>query len=496
MKTEEMIKGGHDHADPKPLRVTQWHDPRSAAIGWLVIDCWVEGVAGGGVFMSGEATAEETADIARTMSKKFAICPSPIGGAKAGIRCDMTDPGQRDAVLRRFLWAMRSELASWVTAGDYGTSDSVIERVVRDLTDRDMQWALYRRAAGDENRAIELSRRAADLYRIDMSAALLPPGMPRPEFDVSLIEAAVGHGIVESILAVFTKLDPRRLVLERSLEGIRIAVQGAGAVGTGVILYASRLGAKIVAISDADGIIYDPQGLDVENLLTLRAHAIASLAEDARPQARKLLIRYALGGADRRARVVTNPQVDAETRDAAAGLDSKLAHILKSASSVNVFVPAASRYLWNTAATEIASLGMWRGVSARVMVAGANNPFGAKNGSGSLAPATNADIDLILEGMRESKVISVPDFRANGGTAQLFHCYASGELDWILEGAPAGIPALTAEKQQLALQIISSRIRRAVNEDLEMCSPSLLDLPICAEERVRVRLRDLAFNLP
>jgi glutamate dehydrogenase/leucine dehydrogenase len=486
MQTAELLDE-YSYSEPKPLRVTEWHDPKSSSVGWLVTDSRRCGIAGGGVFMSSGATVEEARGIARTMSKKFAICPNPIGGAKAGIRCDLTDTVQRDEVLWRFLSEMRPELDWWVTAADIGTSDRVINWAVRRLTGRDMQFALYRHAAGNDQRALELSRRAADLYRVDMSSALSPPGAPHFEFEVPFIEAAVGFCVVQSIFAAYARLEPGRLAQERPLEDVRIAIQGAGAVGTGVMLYASRLGARIVAVSDAEGIVYHPDGLDVEGVLALRARETAGFTEEARPLAGKLLSRYLLNSRDERLQVVT----DAQLAKPETGRDPKLAHLLENAESANVFVPAASRYVLDGAAVEIASAGMWRDVHPRLIVAGANNPFGVPCGRGPAQPPTATDIGAILRTIQNHGVIYVPDFRANGGTAQLFHCYASGELDWVLEGAPTGIPVLTAEQQQDALQTVSSRIWRAVNEDLELCTPSFLDLPLRAEERVTQQLSDL-----
>ncbi len=280
---------GHGMAALKslPLSVTEWHDPKSSSVGWLVVDRRVNGVSGGGVFMWSGATMEETRGIAHTMSKKFAICPQPIGGAKGGIRCDLQDPAEREAVLRRFLSEMRNELGNrWVTAGDYGTCDRFVDQTVRQLTGRDMQWALFRLGARDEKKADELSARAFDLYQVDMSSAHLSPGKPRPKFKIPFIEAAVGYGVVESIVTTYTKLEPWRASWELPLKNVRIAVQGAGAVGTGVMLYASRLGAQIVAVSDAEGIIYDSRGLDIETLLSVRARRIAGLrAEQRQPAA-------------------------------------------------------------------------------------------------------------------------------------------------------------------------------------------------------------------
>jgi hypothetical protein len=475
-----------------PLAVTEWHDPKSSAVGWLVVDRRVNGVSGGGVFMWRGATMEETRGIAHTMSKKFAICPQPIGGAKGGIRCDLKDPADREAVLRRFLCEMRNELSDrWVTAGDYGTCDRFVDQTVRELTGHDMQWALFRRGAENEQRAYELSARALDMYQVDMSSALLHPGMPRPKFELPFIEAAVGFGVVQSIVATYEKLEPTRLRWEKPLENVRIAVQGAGAVGTGVMLYASRLGAQIVAVSDEEGIIYDQQGIDVETLLSLRARAIADLPEEQRLYAAKLLFRYVPKGGLGKARLVSGDRARAQTSASSRYIESKLAHMIENTPSANVFVPAASRYVWNAMAVEIASTGMWKDASPRMVVAGANNVFGAPGEHAVGLPPSTADSEEILERMSEHKAIYVPDFRANGGTAQLFHSYAAGELNWILNGAPEGIPVLKVDQQQAALQIISSRIRDAVRGDLELCDDSCLDLPFRAEMRVARQLADL-----
>jgi hypothetical protein len=256
------------------------------------------------------------------------------------------------------------------------------------------------------------------------------------------------------------------------------------------MLYASRLGAEIVAVSDGEGILYDPEGLDVELLLSLRACAVNGLPEEARPSAGKLLCRYLPKTGSGRACVVWNPEVEASTAGCSPFVDAKLAHLAENTLCANVFVPAASRYLWNRTAVEVASSGMWKGASPRLVVAGANNMFGVANGHGPAQPPTAADVDLTIRGMQNSKVIYVPDFRANGGTAQLFHCYAAGEIDWILEGTSNGVPVLTPSQQKRALQVVSRRIMGEIEKDLQLCSSSLLELPARAEERVAAQLAD------
>lgn len=474
----------------KPLRVTEWHDPSSDAQGWLVIDRRVKGVAGGGIFMSEGATEQEAVDIAHTMSKKFLICEPVIGGAKAGIRCNSKNLGERQAVLQRFLSELRSELRDgWVTAGDFGTDDRIIQETVEKLTRHDMQWALFQLASeNDDQKASQLSRRARELYQIDMSSALRDSTRSSvPIFSLPLIEAAVGYGIVQAVVVVCSKLEPWRARVEHPLEGLRFAVQGAGTVGSGVCLYASRLGAKIVTLSDAEGILYDSDGLDVEQLLATRTQELLRMNEGG-SQASKILTPYVRSKRDS-TRFVSSIQAAQEMQGRSSEVESKLAHMFCYSEQAHVFVPAASRYLLNSRAIEIASRKMWADCNTRIIVAGANNPIGQCSPEGVPVAPDAENLAQTIKTMQQHSVVFVPDFRANGGTAQLFHCYASGELDWVFDDAPAGIPTLDAGSQKQTLDLVGRRIVKAITEDINDCEASLVELPDRAEERVSEQLQ-------
>jgi glutamate dehydrogenase (NAD(P)+) len=55
-----------------------------------------------------------------------------------------------------------------------------------------------------------------------------------------------------------------------TLEGAAVAVQGFGNVGSVAARLLHEAGAKVVAISDTNGAIYDPAGLDISALITMR----------------------------------------------------------------------------------------------------------------------------------------------------------------------------------------------------------------------------------
>jgi glutamate dehydrogenase (NAD(P)+) len=57
--------------------------------------------------------------------------------------------------------------------------------------------------------------------------------------------------------------------LGSSLEGARVAIQGAGNVGGIAARYFDRAGAKVIAISDSKGGVYNKAGLDVQKAINI-----------------------------------------------------------------------------------------------------------------------------------------------------------------------------------------------------------------------------------
>ena len=85
-------------------------------------------------------------------------------------------------------------------------------------------------------------------------------GKPPQLGGVSKRGEAVGRGVLYAVEA-FTKFQ------ERDLAGSTVAVQGFGKVGRAVARLFSEAGAKVIAVSDEWGAVYDPGGLDHKALL-------------------------------------------------------------------------------------------------------------------------------------------------------------------------------------------------------------------------------------
>jgi len=217
--------------DIGPEYVVELYDPATGTRGFLVIDTMVYGVAAGGVRMLPDVTVGEVSHLARAMTYKFATYDMPIGGAKGGIVADPSSP-DRDRHVGAFARLVAPFLKQlvYIPGADMGTSD-------RDVA------VMYEVAGMEQFKPSGLTLKVKD-------------GMP-------LEDHLTGYGVV---VAAKTAAE----LVNMSIEGASVAVEGFGKVGGGVARYMEKLGARVVAISTIHGAIYNPKGLDVEGLLEAR----------------------------------------------------------------------------------------------------------------------------------------------------------------------------------------------------------------------------------
>ena len=233
--------------DCDPLMRVTWTDPVTGKRGYLVVHSLVSGLATGGTRMRAGCTMSEVEDLARGMARKTAVFDLPVGGAKGGIDCDPKDP-RAPEVLRRFIAAMRPWVdAHWVTAEDLGVPQQLIDEVFADLGLHQSYHAAIRRAPDVEH----------TLLRVRAGLNSPVPG------GLLLGDVVGGYGVAQCCLGV---LHARDWAPDRTA----VAVQGVGTMGGGAAYYLHEAGAKVVAVADAKGTLYDPDGLDVPALLDAR----------------------------------------------------------------------------------------------------------------------------------------------------------------------------------------------------------------------------------
>lgn len=200
-----------------------------------MIDNSFFGPAGGGTRMAPDLTEDEVAALARVMTFKYAVNGLPTGGAKGGIFGDPGMPAERKAaVLRAYGRALASLLRSvdegWYlgVGPDMGVSDHDVDIIYE----------------GAERPNVAPTFQGA----IDGDA---------PWFHLT------GYGVVVSARAALE-------FLKRPIAGATFAIEGFGHAGVGVARYATRDGARVVAITTVRGGVYHPDGLDVSRMLELR----------------------------------------------------------------------------------------------------------------------------------------------------------------------------------------------------------------------------------
>jgi glutamate dehydrogenase (NAD(P)+) len=185
----------------------------------------------GGVRYHPDVTLEEVMALAAWMTVKNAAVNLPYGGAKGGIRVDpkMLSRKELERVTRR-----------------YTSEIGVIIGPQRDIP------------APDVNTNPQIMAWMMDTYSMNVGATTTGVVTGKPlNLGGSLGRVrATGHGVF-----VTGREAMRRLKIP--LEGARVSIQGFGNVGAPAAELFARSGAKIVAVQDHGGTIYNAAGLDV-----------------------------------------------------------------------------------------------------------------------------------------------------------------------------------------------------------------------------------------
>ena len=225
-----------------PEYIVKVYDPKIGMEGFLVIDNTSNGPGKGGIRMTKNVTEQEVWRLARTMTFKNALAGIPFGGAKAGIvwpasaQAMADKPGGSDELKKKYVQSFARAIKLFTPRKYIGGPDV-------NTGEKEMQWFVeetgnWRSATG----------KPANLCMKIFGKSGEKCGIPH-EF------GSTGFGVAQAVLetAEFLHLDTR---------GARIAIHGFGNVGTFTYSYLQEAGAKIVAIADSSGAIFNDAGLD------------------------------------------------------------------------------------------------------------------------------------------------------------------------------------------------------------------------------------------
>jgi glutamate dehydrogenase (NAD(P)+) len=192
------------------------------------------GPAKGGIRYHPGVSLDEVTALAAWMTWKCAVAHIPFGGGKGGVICDPTRMSRREleALTRRYVAEIVDAIGPEkdVPAPDVNTNDQV------------MAWVMdtYSMHVGHTSTAVVTGK------PLEMGGSL-----GRRE--------ATGRGVMISTRE-------SALHLGFDIKGTRVAVQGYGNVGSISAQLLAGIGARIVAITDWKGGVYNEQGLDLARL--------------------------------------------------------------------------------------------------------------------------------------------------------------------------------------------------------------------------------------
>ncbi len=193
------------------------------------------GPAKGGIRYHPDVTLDEVTALAAWMTWKCAVAHIPFGGGKGGVVCDPTRMSRREleALTRRYVAEIIDAIGPEkdVPAPDVNTNDQI------------MAWVMdtYSMHVGHTETAVVTGK------PIEMGGSL-----GRRE--------ATGRGVM-----IVTREAAEHLGVD--IKGATVAVQGFGNVGSVSADLLSKLGAKIVAVTDWKGGVYNASGLDIPKML-------------------------------------------------------------------------------------------------------------------------------------------------------------------------------------------------------------------------------------
>jgi len=202
-----------------------------AFTGYRVTHNIARGPSKGGIRYHPDVTLDEVKALAMWMTWKCSLMGLPFGGAKGGVACDpkSMSRGELERMTRRFTSEIINEIGPEkdIPAPDVGTNAST------------MAWIF-------------------DTYSMNKGHSVLGVVTGKPLTIGGSLgrEEATARGASFCLVAALEKQG-------RSIEGLRIAVQGFGNVGSFFAKFVSELGATVVAISDSSGGLYNSNGIDI-----------------------------------------------------------------------------------------------------------------------------------------------------------------------------------------------------------------------------------------
>jgi glutamate dehydrogenase (NAD(P)+) len=204
----------------------------------------------GGIRYAPDVDAEEVQALAALMTYKCALVDVPFGGAKGGIRLNAKRYSQAELerITRRYVFELvRKNFIGPgldVPAPDMGTGP------------REMAW---------------IADTYTQLRPGELDALGCVTAKPVSQGGIRGRVEATGRGVFFGVREVVSVAEDMKAIgLSPGLQGKRVVVQGLGNVGYHAAKFFQEGGAILVGLSESEGAIANPKGLDLERVMAHR----------------------------------------------------------------------------------------------------------------------------------------------------------------------------------------------------------------------------------
>ena len=221
--------------DIGPEKIVEMYDPATGMRGFTVIDNTARGPAKGGIRMTSTVDIKEVFRLARAMTFKNALADLPFGGGKSGIIFNKeTDSEKKEKFVQSFARALKSLVPSEYIAGP-------------DINTTEKEMKTFVEAHGNFNAA---TGKPGDYCKTIGGKKVC--GLPH-----ELGSTGLGVNYATQVALKHANIP---------IQGATVAIEGFGNVGVFTFKHLEEAGAKIVAVSDSKGCLYNENGLSFKEV--------------------------------------------------------------------------------------------------------------------------------------------------------------------------------------------------------------------------------------
>ena len=223
-----------------PEKILEVYDPSTGMRGFTVIDNTALGPAKGGIRMTPTVNIKEVFRLARAMTLKNSLAGLPFGGGKSGIVYNKdVDLIKKDIFIKSFARSLKNLVPSEYIAGpDINTTEKDMETFVK--------------AHGNFNSA---TGKPLDFCKIINGKKVC--GLPH-----ELGSTGIGVSYATQVALKHAQIP---------VNGAKIAIEGFGNVGSFTFKNLEEAGARIVAVSDSKGCLYNEDGLSFKEIEKIKS---------------------------------------------------------------------------------------------------------------------------------------------------------------------------------------------------------------------------------